>query len=71
MPPAFKAAARTLLLAAHRGAGSSSTAGGARTRRSAPRQQATQALGALPPAVLQHVLGLAAAPVTAWVALGE
>ena len=60
MPPVFKAAARTLLLAAHRGAG-----GGA------ARQPALQALGALPPAVLLDVLRLAAAPLTAWVALGE
>lgn len=72
MPPAFKAAARALLLTAHRSAASSACVveGGTRTRRAA-RQHAAAALGALPPALLQHVLRLAAAPVTAWVALGE
>ena len=71
MPPAFKAAARALLLAAHRGGSSRGTEGGAITHNTAAHQHAAAALGALPPALLQHVLRLAAAPVTAWVALGE
>ena len=66
MPPAFKAAARTLLLAAHRSAASAAGVGAP-----TPKQCATSALGALPPAALLHVLRLAAALVSAWVALGE
>ena len=74
MPPAFKAAVRTLLLAAHGGAQrgaapAGSATAGARTRRAAARQQAAHAvalLGALPRDVLLSIVRLAATPLTAW-----
>lgn len=58
--PSFQAAARTLLLAAKRG--SCSALG-------SDSQTALQQLGALPPAALQRVLGLAAYPLSAWAQL--
>lgn len=69
MPPAFKAAARTLLLAAHHSSGASAGGGGTLTRRAAAWRHAVQALGALPPAVLLHVLRLAASPASEWLPL--
>lgn len=63
-PPAFRAAARTFMLAAHR----HSSGGGL----PAAQQAATAAaarhhpLGTLPQAVLENIVGLAAYPLSAW-----
>lgn len=54
--PSFQAAARTLLLVAHHGG----------RRRSS---RAAAGLASLPQGVLLHIVGLAAYPLSAWVAL--
>lgn len=76
-PPAFKAAARSLLLAANRSRTAAARAAAAcRSRRSQRLRDRTAAaagshegvspLGTLPPGVLLHVLGLSAYPLSAW-----
>lgn len=74
-PPAFRAAARTVLLAAHRAsstAGAQSQRPGLRPRHPAqpaaqePPSASAAGLALLPPELLHHVLRLAAYPVSAW-----
>lgn len=55
-PPAFRAAARALLLVAQRGGSSAPT----------PASAAAAGLASLPTGGLQHVLRLAAYPLAAW-----
>lgn len=59
--PRFKRAARALLLACHRHASGRGAVVSSRTAGTAHKQ-----LGALPPDVVQHILGLAAHPLSAW-----
>ena len=58
-PAAFRAAARTLLLVAHRGRS-------ARSRNTRAGHAGAALLGALPPGALLHVLAQAAYPLSAW-----
>ena len=70
-PPAFQAAARALLLAAHRGAGMRSGGGAAgassRRRHMGPaRPSGAQLLGTQPEEVVLYTLALAAYPLEEW-----
>ena len=59
--PRFKRAARAFLLACHRHASGRGAVVNSRAAGTAHKQ-----LGALPPDVVQHILGLAAHPLSAW-----
>ena len=75
--PAFKQAARTLLLAAHRtgsvggsGSGSNSRSDGGLSGEGKAKPRSSQPLlAALPPDVLLRILGMAAYPLSAWAPL--